>query len=131
VPMPELDFPAIGDTVTQDTIDAYAELSGDFNPLHVDLEAAMASEFGGIIAHGPIALQAFFRSATTWLDVEAMPRGSEVQVTYRHPVRPGDRIVCRVRDLRTEDGRIHLDAECVNQHDVPVLSVRASFAADA
>ena len=59
------EFAGITDEVTQDGIDAYAELSGDFNPLHVDPEAAAASEFGGIIAHGPIALHAFFRAATS------------------------------------------------------------------
>jgi acyl dehydratase len=30
------EFPAVTDRVTQDNIDAYAEISGDFNPLHVD-----------------------------------------------------------------------------------------------
>ena len=58
--------------MTQDGIDVYAELSGDFNPLHVDPVAAAASEFGGVIAHGPIALHAFFRAATEWLGVDAL-----------------------------------------------------------
>ena len=39
-----VEFPTVTDRVTQVGIDAYAELSGDFNPLHVDAEAAAASE---------------------------------------------------------------------------------------
>src|SRR5215471_8435908 len=91
-------FPSITDEVTQAGIDAYAEISGDFNPLHVDPEAAAASEFGGIIAHGPIALHSFFRAATAWLGTDAMPAGSSIKVTYRAPTRPGDQVSCVLRE---------------------------------
>ncbi|MCW3011368.1 MAG: acyl dehydratase [Solirubrobacterales bacterium] len=117
------DFGGVRDVVTQDAIDAYAELSGDFNPLHVDPRAAAASEFGGIIAHGPIALQAFFRAATGRLGVEALPAGTAVKVTYRAPTRPGDTIGC---ELRQEDGT-ELLAECVKQDGTVVVSVRATL----
>jgi 3-hydroxybutyryl-CoA dehydratase len=119
-------FPDVTDEVTQDGIDAYAEISGDFNPLHVDPQAAAASQFGGIIAHGPIALQAFFRAATQWLGSDALPAGSEVKVTYRAPIRPGDEVGCRLRELtEIEDGRLELQADCVKQDDTTVVSVRA------
>jgi 3-hydroxybutyryl-CoA dehydratase len=120
------DFPSVTDRVTQDGIDAYAEISGDFNPLHVDPEAAAASEFGGIIAHGPIALHSFFRAATQWLGTDALPPGSEVKVTYRAPTRPGDEVTCEARELRDAgDGRTELDAECVKQDETVVVSVKA------
>ncbi len=115
------DFPTVTDTVTQDAIDAYAELSGDHNPLHVDPEAAAASEFGGIIAHGPIALHSFFRAATEWLGVEALPPGSSVRVTYRAPTRPGDAVACELGSL---DGDA-VEAACVKQDGTTVVSVRA------
>jgi 3-hydroxybutyryl-CoA dehydratase len=119
-------FPAVTDVVTQNGIDAYAEISGDFNPLHVDPEAAAASEFGGIIAHGPIALHAFFRAATEWLGMDALPAGSEVKVTYRAPTRPGDEIAVRLGELETgEDGRAELKAECIKQDRTTVVSVTA------
>ena len=78
-------FPTITDTVTQDAIDAYAELSTDFNPLHVDPEAAAASEFGGIIAHGPIALHAFFRAATGTLTRRCPRARASASPTVRRP----------------------------------------------
>jgi len=125
------ELPEVADDVTQPIIDTYAELSGDYNPLHVDVEVAEASEFGGTIAHGPIALQAFFRAATAWLGAEALPPGSTVKVTYRAPVRPGDRISSRTGDVRAEDGATLLDAECVNQDDTTVVTVAASVPSPA
>ena len=113
---------SVTDRVTQDAIDAYAQLSGDFNPLHVDPEAAAASEFGGIIAHGPIALHAFFRAATASLGRDALPPGSTVAVTYRAPTRPGDEITCELPDAFGE-----VEAECVNQAGVTVVSIRATL----
>ncbi len=121
-------FPTITDVVQQDAINVYAELSTDFNPLHVDPEAAAASEFGGIIAHGPIALHAFFRAATEWLNVDALPAGSDIRVTYRAPTRPGDQITCELRELEeTEPGRYAVTAECVNQDGTVVVSIAATL----
>jgi 3-hydroxybutyryl-CoA dehydratase len=114
------DFPGVGDGVTQDTINAYADLSGDYNPLHVDLEVAAASEFGGTIAHGPISFQSLFRSLTEGLGTEALPAGSVVSVTYRAPVRPGDEVTAQLAP--SDDGSGALAASCVNQDGVTVLS---------
>ena len=120
-------LPEIADDVDQDIINAYADLSGDYNPLHVDLEVAKASPFGGTIAHGPIALQAFFRAATAWLGTDALPAGATVKVTYRAPVRPGDSVRCVTRELREEQGTATVGAECVNQDDTTVVSVAAEL----
>jgi 3-hydroxybutyryl-CoA dehydratase len=118
-------LPEVTHLITQEEIEQYAEISGDFNPLHVDPEAAAASEFGGIIAHGPIALHAFFRAATEWLGADALAPGSEVKVTYRAPTRPGDHVTCRARELQANDGGAEVEAECVNQDDTVVVSVKA------
>lgn len=82
--------------ISQETIDAYAELSGDFNPLHVDPEYAGRSEFGSTIAHGPIGLQTFFELLARRLDAEWPPPGTRVEVVYRGPVRPGDVVTCEI-----------------------------------
>ena len=103
---------AITDVVTQAGIDAYAELSGDFNPLHVDPEAAAASEFGGIIAHGPIALHAFFRAATAWAGADALAArlGGQGHLPCAHAprrrdhVRAGRRPARRLRSRRRRGG---------------------------
>ena len=123
--VPADEFPSVSETVTQETIDRYADLSGDYNPIHVDQEAAAASEFGGTIAHGPIALQTFFRSLTDWLGTEAPPAGTVVNITFRAPTRPGDTIHS---ELRERDGD-EISAECVNQDGVTVIAAKASIPA--
>ncbi|NQV72971.1 SDR family oxidoreductase [bacterium] len=43
-------------TVTEEDVQAFAELSGDRNPLHVDVGYAQETEFRGPIAHGALLL---------------------------------------------------------------------------
>ncbi len=115
----------VAHTVTQKTIDAYAELSGDHNPLHVDPEYAARSEFGTTIAHGPVGLQAFFALLGKWLGTEAPPPGTHVEVVYRGPVRPGETVICEAEAQPAERGTA-LDAVCrVGEH--PVVAVTASL----
>src|SRR3546814_9858000 len=38
--------------VTQEMIECFAEVSGDFNPLHLDVDYARETVFKGRIAHG-------------------------------------------------------------------------------
>jgi 3-hydroxybutyryl-CoA dehydratase len=71
--------------ITQETIDAWAQMTGDRNPLHVDEDFARASPFGGTIAHGHLALAAM-------LEVVAASRPTAFalrEVRYRSPLRPG------------------------------------------
>lgn len=42
-------------TVTSDTVRSFAELTGDFNPLHFDEAFANGTRFKGLIAQGGIA----------------------------------------------------------------------------
>jgi len=43
-------------TVTKQRILAYADLTGDHTPVHVDEEYAKASHFGSLVAHGLMGL---------------------------------------------------------------------------
>jgi acyl dehydratase len=42
--------------MTQAQVDAFAELTGDHNFIHVDVERARATPYGGTIAHGFLTL---------------------------------------------------------------------------
>lgn len=48
--------PSAWHTLTQADISAYADISGDHNPIHVDPEAAARSPFGTVVAHGYLTL---------------------------------------------------------------------------
>ena len=41
--------------VTPEMVEAYAGITGDYNPLHFDEEFAASSRFGGLIAQGGVA----------------------------------------------------------------------------
>lgn len=111
--------------VTQQLIDTYASLSGDFNPIHVDREAAAASEFGGTIAHGCIPMEPVFQSLQRWCDSDRLPAGSVIRLRYRAPSRQGDVIHsdAQVAADHQVDGRRHvrITFRCVNQDGQMVI----------
>jgi acyl dehydratase len=78
-------------SVAQDDIDAYAELSGDYNPLHVDPEAGRRFAFGFTIAHGPLPLGFVQRAIEDELGSE-WPSGLRLDARFVSPTRPGDTV---------------------------------------
>lgn len=114
-------FPEISHDIGRATIDAYAELSGDYNPLHMDPAFAAASPFGTVIAHGPIALQTVFVAAARWLGVDELPPGVTIDVAFRGPTRIEDRITCRGASPLAHAGVVAVPVVCVNQAGTPVL----------
>ena len=53
---PKSGLPVILKEIGQERLNAYAKISGDDNPLHLDPEFAATTQFGGIIAHGMLTL---------------------------------------------------------------------------
>lgn len=114
-------FPEVSHVVGRDTIDAYAELSGDYNPLHMDPAFAAASTFETVIAHGPIALQTVFEAIAGWLGTEDAPIGVTIDVSFRRPTRIDDWITCRAATPVAHAGVVALPVSCVNQDAQLVL----------
>lgn len=118
-------LPAAAITITQAMIDAYAEISGDFNPLHVDEQAARATPFGGTIAHGCIPLEPIFQSIRRWAGRPDLPQATTMKLRYHRPSRPGDtiRVDARVIGQGARDGRsfTQIGFTCLNQRDEAVL----------
>ncbi len=93
-----------GRTVTEADITAFAGVSGDFNPIHVDAEYASETVFGGRVAHGALVLaiatglrqqQGMFRGTLkAWLGMR--------EWRFAAPVRIGDTIhvLTEVTELR-------------------------------
>lgn len=124
-------IPSVSQVITQPSIHTYADLSGDYNPLHVDEEFAAKTPFGGTIAHGPIALQTLFASLTQWFGGEDIPAGVALKVTYRAPVRPGDEITfVPLATTAGDDGLVTLESECRNQRGETVIAASATIPAD-
>ena len=78
--------------VTPEDVKAYADASGDQNPLHQDDEVARAAGFPGIVAHGMYTMGTLASAIVGWAgDVEALVR---MKVQFRAPVFMGETIVC-------------------------------------
>ena len=115
-------------TVTADDVRRYAEVTGDFNPVHVDAEAAAKSRFGGLIAHG--MLSAGYVSAVLGTELPG-PGAIYVAQTlkFTRPVKPGDTITARVEvvEVIASRRRVRLATTCRNQHGEPVLEGEATI----
>jgi len=112
-------IPPVEKTVTQEMINRWAEVSTDYNPLHVDPEFAKRTKFGGTIAHGHIALSFFCEMMQRWLGRGWVSGGKLMDVRFVAPVRPGYKITARgiVVEKRTEAGNniVKLDIFIENQ----------------
>jgi 3-hydroxybutyryl-CoA dehydratase len=90
--------------VSDATIEAFAAVSGDRNPVHLDDAYAATTPFRGRVAHG--MLTAAFLSAVIAGD---MPGPGTIylgqRLRFTAPVRPGDDVRCEVEVTAWDDGR--------------------------
>ncbi len=122
---------AVGDTasitrrISQSDIDAFARISGDDNPAHVDAVWADASPFKGRLAHG--ILTAGLVSAVLGTELPG-PGAIYMSQTLRWlaPVRPGDILTATatITEIIAEKGRVVLET-VVTCGEVRVLSGEA------
>jgi phosphate acetyltransferase len=113
-------------TLTQDDILAFALVSGDVNPAHVDAEYANATRFHGTIAHGMWAGALI----STLLGTQFPGPGTvyEAQMLRFHlPVRAGDTLTIQATVTARDDERHRLTLDCIvtNQAGAVVVSGEA------
>ncbi|HLI64921.1 MAG TPA: MaoC family dehydratase [Caulobacteraceae bacterium] len=100
--------------VSEADLAAFAAVSGDANPLHLDEAFAKTTPFKGRIAHGMLA--ASYVSAILGMD---LPGPGSVYVSqslrFRRPVRIGDEVTARVSvtAIDAERGRVTLETTCL------------------
>lgn len=104
---------AIEKTVTIEDIKRFAEVSGDFNPVHLDEEFAKKTIFKGRIAHG--FLTASFIS--TIIATELPGPGSiylKQSLKFLAPVYINEKILVKVRiiEINIEKSKVKLITEC-------------------
>jgi acyl dehydratase len=94
-------FESEAHVVTAEEIERFCELSGDFNPLHTDDDAARAAGFRERIAHGLLVLS-ITSGMPTEADDWALNAYLEESRRFVGPVYPGDaiRTVTRVTEMR-------------------------------
>jgi len=84
-------FQTRGRTITETDLVSFAALTGDFHPVHTDVEWAAASEFNGRIAHGMLLLSYCVGLVPLGPAYVMALRGFE-RIAFKRPVRIGDTI---------------------------------------
>ena len=79
-------------TVTESDVVAFAGLSGDFNPIHVDHESAKANAFGRPVAHGLLGLSIASGLASHSPRVDTLAFLEIVEWKFLQPIAFGDTI---------------------------------------
>ena len=98
-------------------LNAYAEASGDHNPIHIDEAFAKTTPMGGTIAHGMLVLSFISEMMTARLRSAAWLATGTLDVRFRAPARPGDTVTARATAQEPKDGRLRYAVECVSQTD--------------
>lgn len=123
-----LDEIEIGETaqgtmkITEEHIDLYAKMSGDYNPLHMNEQYAATTIFGRRIAHGPVGGALVARV----IGMELPGLGTlayNMKVNFKAPVYPGDEITAIVKATEKvpEKNLLRMSYRVLNQDGLEVM----------
>jgi len=112
--------------ITDEMIRAFADLTGDTNPVHLDDAYAASTRFGRRIAHGMIAAGLISAALANDLPGPGTVYLSQT-LQFKVPVYPGDTIttMVEVKSVRPDKPIVTLGTVCTNQNDVVVLEGEA------
>ncbi|HET9478743.1 MAG TPA: MaoC family dehydratase [Pyrinomonadaceae bacterium] len=124
------DSAEIKKTIEQADIDAFAEVTGDHNPVHVDEEFAKTTRFGRRIAHGMLTASLISSVLANKLPGEGSVYLNQT-LQFVAPVFPGDEITARVtvKEIREDKPILKLETICMNQRDEIVIRGEATVLA--
>jgi len=110
-------------TITEADVVAFAGISGDFNPIHMDHETARTGAFGQPVAHGLLGLSIVSGLSSHAPRVDTMAFLAILEWKFLHPIAFGDtiRVISRVVALeprsRGRRGVVTWERVLINQHD--------------
>ena len=107
---------ALTQVITREQIKAYADASGDQNPIHQDDALARQMGLPGVIAHGMLSYGLLARALTDWLGDPGRLR--RLSVRFSNMVEPGDTVACKGTIDRVDEagGTAELTVWVENQH---------------
>jgi len=114
-------------TITQEQLLAYAEASGDHNPIHVDPAFAATTPFGGTIAHGMLVL-ALIGEMMRGAFGEVWSESGKLKVRFKAPTRPGDTVTASAQHSKSSTGSEEYAVQCSSQSGEVLVEGRASVA---
>jgi acyl dehydratase len=106
--------------VTTGQIAAYADASGDRNPIHLDDAFARSVGLPGVIAHGMLGMAQLANFVVRWTGDHRRLR--LLRCRFSGMVRPGDSISFSGRIISEAGGLIELELEAQNQNGENVMT---------
>jgi len=108
--------------VTQQDIDAFADVTGDHQWIHVDVERAKQTPFGGTIAHGYYTLSLIPRFTYELVSVEGVAFGLNYgvnKVRFPAPLPVGSKVRMRATLSSVEDvpGGVQVMTTCTVERE--------------
>ena len=112
--------------VTDELVRAFAEVSGDHNPIHLDDEFAKTTRFGRRIAHGMLS-GAFISAVLGYELIERKIIYLSQTMKFTAPVYIGDTVTTTsaVKAIREDKNIVTMETVCTNQHGETVVKGEA------
>lgn len=104
----------------------FSELSGDFNPIHLDINYAEKSVFKKLIVHGFL-----YSSLISAILANELPGPGSIyihqELNFKSPVYHGEEVTAQVKiiDLRPDKNIVTLETICTVRDNVEVLTGKA------
>ncbi len=113
---------ALARTVSQDQVIAYAEASGDHNPIHLDPEFARGVGLPGTIVHGFLEMAILTEAVARWAG--GFERVAELGCRVTKPLLPGETLTCAGRVVAVDpvSGALTLQLEATSSRGERVLT---------
>ena len=110
--------------ITQQDVETFARISGDYNPLHLEKDFADRTIFKGRIAHGMLVAGLISAALSKFDGVVVYLSQS---LSFLKPVRAGDRIEATVEIVEKIEGRrrLRLRTVCKNQKGEVIIDGEA------
>lgn len=114
-------------TITEEDVALYADLTGDYNPVHVDEEYARTTRYGTRVAHGLLTCGLLQKSLTELV----APGGVSLSYEFhlRRPVFLGDTVVAGAEVAEKVPGKnlVVCNLNCTNGRGETVVDGRATI----
>ena len=113
--------------VTDELIRKFADVSGDYNPIHLDEEFAKSTRFGKRIAHGMLS-GAFISAVLGYEFKERKIVYLSQTMKFTAPVYIGDTVIATatVTNIREDKGIVTLETVCTNQNGETLVKGEAA-----
>jgi acyl dehydratase len=125
--------PLVKPAITREQLAAYAEASGDHNPIHLNDDFARMAGLDGVIAHGMLSMGFLGQYVSGWMGTLAgKPSLARLKVRFSAMVKPGDVLTCKgvIKSVEqhVDQTRITLEMWAENQRGEKVTGGDADVA---